>query len=88
MVYTFDDAKAPTRHATQYFEITANRGLYQDGWMASTTPQRLPWQVSGVAPDPDDYPWELFDVSEISAKPRMWRRRSRRSFKTRSAFPD
>ena len=26
MVYTFDDAKAPTRHTTQYFEMTANRG--------------------------------------------------------------
>ena len=26
MAYTFDDAKAPPRHTTQYFEITANRG--------------------------------------------------------------
>ena len=23
LVYTFDDAKAPTRHATKYFEMTA-----------------------------------------------------------------
>jgi arylsulfatase A-like enzyme len=37
MAYTFGDAKAPTRHTTQYFEITANRGLYDNGWMASTT---------------------------------------------------
>jgi Sulfatase len=64
MVYTFDDANAPPRHTTQYFEITANRGLYQDGWMASTTPLRLPWQVSGVEPDPDDYPWELYNVAD------------------------
>jgi Sulfatase len=64
MVYTFDDAKAPTRHNTQYFEIAANRGLYKDGWMASTTPLRLPWQVTGVEPDPDDFPWELYNVSQ------------------------
>jgi arylsulfatase A-like enzyme len=37
LVYAFDDAKAPTRHTTQYFEMFANRGIYQDGWMANTT---------------------------------------------------
>jgi arylsulfatase A-like enzyme len=63
MVYTFGDAKAPTRHTTQYFEITANRGLYDNGWMASTTPLRPPWVVTGVEPDPDDYPWELYNVA-------------------------
>jgi hypothetical protein len=64
MVYTFDDAKAPTRHNTQYFEIAGNRGLYEDGWMASTTPLRLPWQVAGVEPDPDDFRWELYNVAQ------------------------
>jgi arylsulfatase A-like enzyme len=64
MVYTFDDAKAPTRHDTQYFEIAGNRGLYENGWIASTTPLRLPWQVSGVEPDPDDFPWELYNVAQ------------------------
>jgi arylsulfatase A-like enzyme len=64
MVYTFADAKAAPQHSTQYFEIAANRGLYQDGWIASTTPQRLPWVVSGVEPDPDDYPWELYNVAQ------------------------
>jgi hypothetical protein len=64
MAYTFDDAKAPTRHNTQYFEIAANRGLYQDGWIASTTPLRLPWQVTGVEPDPDAFPWELYNVAQ------------------------
>jgi arylsulfatase A-like enzyme len=63
MAYTFDDAKAPTRRITQYFEIAANRGIYQDGWIASTTPLRLPWVVSGVEPDPDDFPWELYNVA-------------------------
>jgi len=63
MVYTFDDAKAPTRHTTQYFEMTANRAIVHDGWMASTTPLRTPWQTIGVAPDPDEYPWELYNLS-------------------------
>jgi arylsulfatase A-like enzyme len=64
MAYTFDDAKAPSRHLTQYFEIAANRGIYQDGWIASTTPLRLPWQVSGVEPDPDEFPWELYNAAQ------------------------
>ena len=64
MVYTFDDAKAPSRHTTQYFEIAANRGMYQDGWIASTTPLRPPWVVAGAEPDPDDFPWELYNVSD------------------------
>src|ERR1700722_8983903 len=63
MAYTFGDAKAPTRHTTQYFEIAANRGLYDDGWIASTTPIRPPWVVSGAEPDPDDFPWELYNVA-------------------------
>ncbi len=63
MVYTFDDANAPSRHKTQYFEITANRALYQDGWIASTTPLRLPWQTVGKAPDPNDFPWELYNTN-------------------------
>ena len=29
MVYTFDDAKAPSQHTTQYFEMFANRGDLQ-----------------------------------------------------------
>ena len=64
MAYTFANAKAPTRHTTQYFEIVANRGLYHDGWMASTTPLRPPWVVTGAEPQPDDFPWELYNVTE------------------------
>jgi arylsulfatase A-like enzyme len=64
MAYTFDDAKAPTRHTTQYFEMTANRAIYHDGWIASTTPGRLPWETLGAAPDPDDYQWELYNLAD------------------------
>ncbi|MGC1561835.1 MAG: arylsulfatase [Bradyrhizobium sp.] len=64
MAYTFDDAKAATRHTSQYFEIVGNRGFYDDGWIASTTPLRPPWTVTGAEPDPDDFPWELYNVTK------------------------
>jgi hypothetical protein len=59
-----DDAKAPTQHTIQYFEMTANRAIYHDGWIASTTPARLPWEAIGAAPDPDDYQWELYNLAD------------------------
>src|SRR5499425_3328295 len=64
LVYSFADAKAPTRHTTQYFELVGNRAIYKDGWMASTTPLRLPWVTAvGQEPNPDDFKWELYDVA-------------------------
>ncbi|HJZ71773.1 MAG TPA: arylsulfatase [Vicinamibacterales bacterium] len=62
MVYTFDDAKAASVRKSQYFEMLGNRGIYSDGWMASTTPLRLPWVPFGAEPNPDDYKWELYNV--------------------------
>jgi arylsulfatase len=38
--------------------------MYQDGWIASTTPLRPPWVVAGAEPDPDDFQWELYNVSD------------------------
>jgi len=64
LVYTFDNANAPTRHSTQYFELVGNRAIYKDGWMASTTPLRLPWVTSGYEPNPDDFKWELYNINE------------------------
>jgi len=64
LVYTFDNANAPTRHRTQYFEMFGNRALYKDGWMASTTPLRLPWVTIGFEPSPDDFKWELYNINE------------------------
>ena len=66
LVYTFDDAKAATKHTTQYFEMLGNRAIYHDGWMASTTPLRMPWAPPGTEPsaDPDDFQWELYHVAE------------------------
>ena len=47
MVYTFDDPRAPDRHTTQYFEITGNRAIYHDGWLAGTV-HRAPWELQAA----------------------------------------
>jgi arylsulfatase A-like enzyme len=64
LVYTFDNAKAPDRHTTQYFEMFGNRAIYKDGWIASTTPLRPPWVTLGPPVDPDDFKWELYNLDE------------------------
>jgi arylsulfatase A-like enzyme len=64
LVYTFDNAAAPTRHTTQYFELVGNRGIYKDGWIANTTPLRLPWVTVGFEPSPDDFKWELYNLND------------------------
>ena len=53
LVYAFNDAKAPERHTTQYFEMFGNRAIYHDGWFARTI-HRAPWQTSrpAAADDP------------------------------------
>ncbi len=63
-VYTFDHADAPSARRTQYFEMFGNRALYHDGWIASTTPKRLPWVVLGAEPNPNDFQWELYHAAE------------------------
>ncbi|VTS07270.1 arylsulfatase [Tuwongella immobilis] len=60
MVYTFDDAQAPSRRTTQYFEIAGNRGIYHDGWFAGTV-HRAPWEAKPRATLENDI-WELYDL--------------------------
>jgi hypothetical protein len=43
--------------------MLGNRGIYHDGWMAATTPLRLPWMFSAKV-DPDDFQWELYRIAE------------------------
>lgn len=64
MAYTLASPAAPTTHTTQYFELMSNRGVYKDGWMASTTPMRLPWIATGPDPKPEDFNWELYNISD------------------------
>ncbi|MCK9541820.1 MAG: arylsulfatase [Novosphingobium sp.] len=62
--YSFTQPDAPERHKVQYFELMGNRGIYADGWMASTTPKRDPWKLAGRPPGDVivDYDWELYDL--------------------------
>jgi arylsulfatase A-like enzyme len=62
MVYTFDDPKASSRHRTQYFEMFGNRAIYNDAWVAATTPPIPPWVMGGHVPNVNDYKWELYNV--------------------------
>ena len=77
--FTFDDAKAASQRKTQYFELGCNRGLYHDGWMASS-PSFVPWEPNRGEWDPDKAPWELYKIDEdFSQAQRPRRAVSRRS---------
>jgi arylsulfatase A-like enzyme len=58
MLYTFNEASAPERHETQYFEMFCNRGIYHKGWTAVTR-HSIPWAATAV-PAFDDDVWELY----------------------------
>ncbi|MHB8452683.1 MAG: sulfatase-like hydrolase/transferase [Mycobacteriales bacterium] len=53
--YSFDEADAPDRHLTQYYEMFGCRALYHDGWKAVTYHQMM-------TSDFDADLWELYDV--------------------------
>ena len=76
--HTFDDAQAPTRHITQYFEMMGHRSIYHDGWRAV-----CPWPGPSFTeagqgfgePIPaakltelDAKHWELYHVAEDFAE--------------------
>jgi arylsulfatase A-like enzyme len=58
MAYSFDDAGAAERRATQYFEMMGNRGIFHKGWTACTK-HRTPWETGGMPPFDEDT-WELY----------------------------
>jgi arylsulfatase A-like enzyme len=59
MAYSFEDADAPDRHETQYFEMFGNRGIYHRGWSAVTR-HSTPWMFGAVLPSFADDVWELY----------------------------
>ncbi len=67
MTYTWENASAPGRRVTQYFEMFGSRAIYHDGWIASAPPVQAPWDLS-LAPPPADvmngFPWELYNIDE------------------------
>jgi len=66
--YTFPakNAKAASRHRTQYFEMMGQYALYHDGWLMSTKVNRAPWQAFEAAnPDPlNNQIFQLYNLKE------------------------
>ncbi len=67
LAYTFSkaNAKEPSRHKTQYFEMLGQWALYHEGWLLSTQVNRAPWEAFGAAnPDPlNNQVLELYDLN-------------------------
>ena len=78
LAHTFDNAQAPTRHITQYFEMMGHRSIYHDGWRAV-----CPWPGTSFAEagkffgapidkdkltELDATAWELYHVAEDFAE--------------------
>jgi arylsulfatase len=63
MLYSADNAKAPERRKTQYFEMFGNRGIYHDGWVACTR-HSIPWDARAKNPALQDDVWELYNVND------------------------
>jgi arylsulfatase len=67
LAYTFSDADAPGRKTKQYFDNNGSRGLYKDGWFASTFGPLTPWLTvsPGLATwDSSEDVWELYDLTK------------------------
>jgi arylsulfatase A-like enzyme len=66
--YTFDakNAKALSKHKTQYFEMMGQWGLYHEGWFLATKVDRVPWDAfSPSKADPlNDSILELYNLNE------------------------
>ncbi len=62
MTYCFDDAEAPERRQTQYFELACNRGIYHKGWTAVTR-HSVPWDFGAQLVPLDEDTWELYDTT-------------------------
>lgn len=60
LLHTFNDAKAKSRHTTQYFEYGGNRGVYHDGLFATTLHKAF-WEAAPRATFENDT-WELYDT--------------------------
>ena len=63
--YSFADAKGPSTRTKQYFEMLGNRAIYNDGWVACTTPVGAPWDSNTPTADViTGYKWELYNVAK------------------------
>ena len=71
LVYSFNDAKAPSRHRVQYYYIFGSRSIYKDGWKAEVYhhPDFTDYakfqrgQPDTVRNNFDKDVWELYDLN-------------------------
>lgn len=78
LAHTFDDADAPTKHITQYFEMFGHRSLYHDGWRAVCPWPGTSFTESGrkfgepityeMLTELDAHGWELYNLAEDAAE--------------------
>lgn len=76
--HTLDDAAAPTRHHTQYFEMMGHRAIYHDGWRAVCPWPGPSFTEAGIGfgqpisadklTELDATAWELYHVEEDFAE--------------------
>jgi len=60
MRYSFNDASAPTKKETQYYEMVGTRGIWHKGWKAATLHAPIPSDQGNFDKDV----WQLFNVEE------------------------
>lgn len=72
LVYSFDNANAPSRHTQQYYYIFGSRSLYKDGWKASAAHHPDIFDEfhfkgetnDSIATNYDKDVWELYNLND------------------------
>jgi arylsulfatase len=73
LAYSIDNAKAPSRHTEQYYDIFGSRSIYKDGWKAETYHNQDYANRPHFTDSPTDPPqitgwdhdvWELYNLNE------------------------
>lgn len=60
MVYSFDNANAPTTKKVQYYEMVGTRGIWHEGWKAVAVHGSIPINIGNFDKDR----WELYHTDE------------------------
>ena len=64
MAYTWDEPKAKDRRTKQIFEMFGNRAIYENGWIAATTPLVFAWEPEPKGITPESFNWELYNLED------------------------
>ena len=69
LAYSIADAKAPTRHTQQYYELHGGRAMYKDGWKAEVYHPRNVFEEANTTDinflaDFSRDKWELYNLNE------------------------